>query len=394
MHLKVSKDHYAHVPHYHEESVELEMYDVDKFPPMKVWDDSLKYVFATVIGKVFPWARVGQRQVDKVYQKMCDYMQRVCKDEAEFTHYLRGVNEMWPEFSEKMKNNRGLWKFMMDVGAESLSFARFPATLVPRAIALESAFGRNYDNAGVFRVLDDGCISSRCATVEPEFVELRRRKHLAQDTIFAYIPELRRYRDKPAPQKIATVVTLGAGLLAELRSGKMTLPMIQSLHIIACDMDTTIKDELDVVFQYDYGVTFNETGIEYRFCKLEDVLADKALRRRVKIVFLDGVLSYCSSVEKMQRYIEQVEALLESDGVIMCDLTVLDPSLVRCAVVQEWKTNDKDFKMRPELSANKAIKKIERICNNLNFDMKYEVDLRNPNPLGVVFWIKGAGEIK
>ena len=54
---------------------------------------------------------------------------------------------------KKLSDNAGLVQYMNDWGSCSRSFAQFPATLVPRAIALESAFGTNYDNAGRYHKL-------------------------------------------------------------------------------------------------------------------------------------------------------------------------------------------------------------------------------------------------
>ena len=351
--LFVKKDHYTHVLHYEGELMEDLLQDYESYPPMRVWGDSLKYVLATVTGRIFPWCKVKEEQVDEIYNMMHNHVVDNVKDSKARCEHLQGLNEMWSTLKRKMLNNRGLWMMMRDSGAQSLSFARFPVSLVPRAIALESAFGVNYDNANFYRellrVLD---LSMRSAVAEPEFVELRRRAYNARKCILKHIPELEKYRSFSSGVKLGTVVTTGAGLLIELRKFGMTLAQIQSLRIVACDMDKTLLKELDVVFQHDFGVSFAESCIEYRFCTVEELLRDESLYGKVNVVLMDGILSYCQSEAQIRTYISGAKRLCDPrNSVIFCDLTVLDISLLRCALVQGWVSEDKDFAMHPELSA-------------------------------------------
>lgn len=387
--LAISKDHYTHVPHYSGEVMEEVMQDYRLYPPMRVWGDSLKYIVATLVGKILPCCRVKESQADEIYDMMSSYISENVTDLVEYHRHMDGLNVLWPALKQKMLGNRGLWKMMRDSGAESLSFAQFPVSLVPRAIALESAFGVNYDNAGIYRkLLRVQDLSMRSAAVEPELVELRRRAHHARECIFRHIPVLKEIDSVPSEEKLGTVVTTGAGLLIELRKYGMTLAQIQSLRVIACDMDESLRKELDMVCRYDFGVSFAETGIEYRFCAVEELLKDDTLYGKVNVVLMDGILSYCKNERQIQNYIYGAERLCDpANSVIFCDLTVFDWSLLRCAVVQGWVSEDKNFAMHPELSAKIAVRKMRRICRNLDFKFSYEIDPRNPSPLGVVFWI-------
>lgn len=388
MSLWTKRDHYVRVPYYPGEPMEEAMRDYETYPPMKVWSDSLKYVLATVGGKIFPWCRPTEQQIERVHRELLGYACEYCATMKELEQEIAGIEKLWPALREKLQDNAGLVKFFLDErssGARSLSFAQFPATLVPRAIALESAFGVNYDNAGVYHELAPGCISCRCGAVEPEFVELRRRAYFAKATIFQQFPELVNYAEHPAPEKLGRVVTLGAGLLVELRKYGFTLAQIQSLDIIACDMDKTLMKELDVVFMHDFGVPFKESGIDYRFCSIEEVLADQSLYGTVKVALIDGVLSYCRNKQQMLMYVAGAERLLAPGGCILCDWQVMEISLIRCALVHCWVST-----MKPSFMPFFAIWIAKWIARKLNLNIEYEVDPRNPRPLGVIvrYWTK------
>ena len=219
--------------------------------------------------------------------------------------------------------------------------------------------------------------------MEPEFVELRRRAHFANATIRQLIPELEQYVVTPSKKKLARVVTLGAGLLVELRKFGFTLAQIQSLDIVACDMDESLLVELDTVFQHDFGVPFAESGIDYRFCTIEEVLADEKLRKTTGVLLIDGVLSYCRDKQHMLEYVAGAARLVEPGGCILCDWQVMEVSLIRCALVQCWVSS-----MKPELTAGRAVRKAKWIARKLNMQIEYEIDPRNPRPLGVIvrYW--------
>ena len=363
--------------------MEEAMQDYETYPPMTVWNDSLKYVLATVGGKIFPWCRPTEQQLERIYRELLGYACANCPTKEETEQDIKGIGKLWPPLAAKLADNAGLVKFMNDHGVASRSFAQFPATLVPRAIALESAFGTNYDNAGVYHKLLPGCISCRCGAVEPEFVELRRRAYFAKSTIFQMFPELVNYADHPAEKKLGRVITMGAGLLIEFRKFGWTLAQIQSLDIIACDMDKSLLKELDVVFMHDFGVSFAESGIDYRFCSIEELMADPELKGTARVCLLDGVLSYCRNKHQMLQYVAGARGFLEPGGCILCDWQVMEISLIRCALVQCWVST-----MKPSLFAWMAVRIAKWIARKLGLEMEYQVDPRNPRPLGVIvrYW--------
>ncbi len=169
--------------------------------PYESLGDSLKYILATVSGRIFPWRKPTKEQIGQIHRELIGYAYSHCPTGEELEADIAGIEKLWSELEKKLSDNAGLVQYMNDWGSCSRSFAQFPATLVPRAIALESAFGTNYDNAGRYHKLLPGCISTRCAAVEPEFVELRRRAHFANATIRQLIPELEQYVVTPRPKK-------------------------------------------------------------------------------------------------------------------------------------------------------------------------------------------------
>lgn len=369
--LSVKKDHYAHVPIYRGEKTEEELADYHTYPPMTVWGDSLKYVFATGMSKVLPMMRPSQEQVDEIYRRLVDYAKVHCANDVELEDDLRGIREVWAKVATGIKANRGLYDYMDDYGAESRSFFRF-LDLVPHAIALESAFGVNYDNAGNYHELAPGCISRKCAVSEPIFVDLRRRGHhsgLLAHWVYNYHPE-------------DYLVTLGCGLMLELRKfGVFTLEQIRKMHIIACDADPDVRKHLDVVFRHDFGVPFEATGIEFRQCNIEEVLHDERLYDRVAAILLDGVASYLDE-STLLNYLLRMKRMLRPYGRIACDLQVMECSLIRCATALLWKSD-----MHPELTVNWAVKKMLDLSRRAGLDCQYEIDPRNPRPVGVYYYL-------
>lgn len=378
--LAVRINHYCDVPTYAGEFMEEEMLNFQIYPPMQVWNDQLKYILWTLVGKALH-LRPDARQIDEIFAMMRDYVLKHCRTPEEVGGQLAGIKQMSSRLTDLMSKNYGFYKFMRDHGAASLSYAQFPATLVPRAIALESAFGVNYDNAGVYRKLTPGCVSMRCGAMQDINVDLRRRAATANREFLRAIPKLQQHREQPSTEKLGCVVTLGAGLLVEFRKYGFTLAQIQSLKVIACDMDETLRKELDVVFMHDFGVPFAKSGVDYRFCSIDEVLADPELQGAADVVLMDGVLSYCDDEAHMERYVRGMKSLLKPTGVICCDLQVVTIGLAMCKFVHGWES-----KMKPEKSPQRAIKKMMRIRKNVGgLKMSYEVDPRNPKPVGVTF---------
>ena len=69
----------------------------------------------------------------------------------------------------------------------------------------------------------------------------------------------------------------------------------------------------------------------------------------------------------------------------MCDWQIMEISLIRCALVQCWVSS-----MKPSLKPFLAILIAKWIARKLNLEIEYEVDPRNPRPLGVIvrYWTK------
>lgn len=385
MSLWTRRDHYAHVPYYKGEPMEEAMRDYETYPPMTVWNDSLKYILATVGGRVFPWRRPTERQLERIHRELLGYACEHYTATEELKQGLDGVNTLWPKLYEKLEDNAGLVKLMNNYGAKSWAFAQFPATLVPRAIALDSSFGNNYDNAGTYCCLMGDHASCWSGAVTPVLVELRRRAYFAKSTIFQQFSELVNYANHPAPQKLGRVITAGGGLLVEFRKYGWTLSQIQSLDIIACDMDETLLKELDVVFMHDFGVPFSETGIQYRHCTIEEMLADESLYGTAKVFLIDGVLSYCRDKQQMLAYVAGAKNCLTPDGCILCDWQIMEISLLLCVLVHCWVST-----MKPELFPWMAVWKAKWIARKLGLRVEYQVDPRNPRPLGVIarYWVE------
>lgn len=383
---------YHYTEFYGSEWAEMALKDYQTYPPMRVWGDSLKYVFLTLIGNVFPFLQPKVKDVKNLKEDLLAFgirkirsdpfiMEKMLRnapgpisEKKAIDLYRQGVEEMWPKLEEILLKNKGLFELMRNGGGvQSLTFAKFPADLVPHARALESAWGNNYDNAGIYRILDRDDISARYAVMEPIFADLRRRTYIAHQEIMKLVEFAKKTGKRPR------VISLGAGLLIEFRKYGITLDDLRLLDIVACDADKSLKEDLDTVLQFDFGVSLQESGIDYRFAKIDELFKDTDLQGSASLVLMDGVLSYCSDSEKLA-YVIGMKTLLNANGKIICDFQILEPSLIRCKLVHEWKS-----KMKPELSVKKAINKMANIATIAELELTSLPDERNPRPLGVVF---------
>lgn len=366
---------------------------------MDDWDDAWKYILKMIGGKVLPGLKPTEAQVQQVYEDLTTYAWEYCGqgNNLDTQSVIREINRTWPQVSEMLLGNAGSIAFMNDMGSHSLGFYYF-LLLVPRASALESAFGYNYVNDGVYRDLRFDPVSKRLATMEPIFVEIRRRDYRSQEVVRQALARYREKRERylscdawTGDNKVPVrplIISLGGGLLAEFRKFGFTLQDIRDLRIVACDTDEKLPQELDAIFRHDFGVSFAESGIEYRLCEIEDVFKDSELQNAADVVLMDGILSYYSQINDMQRMVEGALALLKRDGKFACDLQVMHPSLIRCATVLFWKSS-----MKPERSAGRALSKMRQICANLQTQiLRYEVDPRNKKPVGVHFVLAKGGE--
>lgn len=373
---------------------------LENYPTMTDWNDAWKYILRMVSGKILPWCKPTEAQIQAIYDDLTAYAWEYCGEDNDLDtqSVVKEIERTWPKVRTMLRENAGLIAYMNDLGSHSLGFYYF-LLLVPRAIALESAFGNNYVNDGTYRSLKFDFVSSRSAVKEPIFAQLRWRDYRSQEAVREalerYRAELERYMNHDAwvrsgakvPQK-PLVISLGGGLLAEFRKFGFSLQDIRDLRIIACDMDESLLKELDVVFQHDFGIPFSESGIEYRICSIEDMFKDSELWGMADVVLMDGILSYYPKLQDMQRMVAGALSLLKREGKLACDLQVMHPTLIRCALVLFWKSN-----MVPELSARKALKKMRQICANLQTQiLRYEVDPRNKKPVGVHFVLAKGGE--
>lgn len=341
-----------------------------KYRPVKTW----KYILKTLFGRIVPWLKPTEAQAQRVYDDLISYTRS--NYVGDMHHAINVINDGWPTVKKLLLNNAGLVSYFNDYGSQSLGFYRF-IQLVPRAVALESAFGAGYRNDGIYGTFRGDFPMSCSGVAEPIFVELRWRDYLSQAVIRE---ELALYRSGKKKQK-PRIISLGAGLLAEFRRFGFTLEDIRDLDIIVCDMDEGLLSDLDVVFMHDFGVKFSESGIKFCICDVDEMCNNPELLGTADVVLMDGVLSYYPKLRDMQGKVAGAMRLLKQGGKLACDLQVMHLTLIRCVIVFYWISS-----MIPELSARRALRKMRKICKNLGIEIvRSRVDPRNDKPVGVHF---------
>ena len=154
-------------------------------------------------------------------------------------------------------------------------------------------------------------------------------------------------------------------------------------QVVAVDEDEEVFKNLELV----YGRDPSELGITYLKDRDENVCADLAHYRRYDAVLMQGLLSYYHDVGSNRRTVELLRGLtktLRPGGIIICDLQVFEPTLVRCALSMGWESD-----LLPDWTTESAIRRMEKACRKVGLEVvSVKIDAWNKTPCGVMFTLR------
>ncbi len=272
--------------------------------------------------------------------------------EQELYKLAKLMTEMHPDLQsttllkilDKIKGNKGLYQFFLDYGMYSDFFIPW-LMQIPRASALEVAFGYGYDIGGKWRKIPKDDAFYWWVIREGMFIYLRERAVRAAELI----------------EGKKDVLFLGAGYLPELRRVGYEAETHQ--RIIAVDSDADIpKSEL-----FDNLKDLKNIDLEYRIGNLLATLKDG--KELFDAVVMNGVMSYC--YDRILDIIWLAIDKLKPSGTFLFDLQLKEWNIVRDALVFDWKT---DPPMMLIEDTDVVVKLVESRCRNLPVRVSHSID--------------------
>lgn len=273
--------------------------------------------------------------------------------------------QIWDKVSQLLQNP-SMAKFCEDTKAMESEFFPMWLCTVPRAVALEVAYGYSTDLNGKHRPIPDS---------DPLAVWV-------DEPVFKYL----RYRDSIAAKLLhgKELLFLGAGWLPELRfSGFLKTRFSAEQKFYCCDQDPEIN--LKALLEPEILESF-----DYRLETMDKMLAEMQAMVTGRgygfnTVVAKGVLSY--QLEALPKVVQAVMDLLEPNGVFIFDLQLKHWTLVRNALLFNWSAGGK-FKLLETVI--EAINVVQESCLGTNHFEKIVIqpDEVNDEPVGVVFTVR------
>ncbi len=328
------------------------------FYPKNARSDGWRFIIPSLMSKFFH-LKSSWKDVEQVRKDLVEYLEWTSPTKEELQVQLKGLDEIWPRISQMMRNNRGMTKLMLDHGWQSKIILKYISEGA-QASSLEVFFGRAYDLAGNFVHLpyDDKAINY--SVWEPIGVFIRERIQYAQAVL-----------DRPNLK----VLTCGAGFLPEWRLFGFDKKKLNH-EILAIDADERIPAR----FQDVLGCDPSEMGVTYMTASIENVCQVVYLRDAHDVVLAQGIASYYRDQQKTKDLLAHLARVTKPGGKIIFDLQVMEPTLVRCAASMGWVSD-----LSPDWTAKSAIRRVQKVCDELGLTLEYKVDSRNVRPVGVMF---------
>lgn len=347
------------------------------FRPKEVWRDSLRFILPSLLSKVFR-LKTPRGKVDEVYWRLHEYLLEVDADAEQLAKDVAGLDAGWKQMRRMLRQNRGMTKLMLDHGCRSKII--YPYILGgAQAVNLEVFNGRAFDLSGNFVDIPYSDRAIMYAVWEPIGVDIRERIMFEQNNLNS----LARLAQNAGREM--KVLTCGAGLCSFLRMYGFRVP--KNCQIMAVDLDERNLDNLKLVFDdvrlTENGCVLPDYNVKYELASIEDVCYRSENRACFDLVNLQGVASYYRFGGKTKRLISDLLRVLRNDGVILLDLQVFEVSLLRCSLCMGWTST-----LFPDWTVKSAVKRMQKICNQLNLEMEYQTCTRNKRPTTVLFRLR------
>lgn len=331
-------------------------------PNMPVFDPGV-YCFP-YIGLAQKGDMPTEEQVEGVKNGVLQYSEHV-GTKKQYHEDGAGIEATWPKMEKRLAGSPGLTQLMLDHGCNSRYFYTYLCYtgMGAYALALEmkDGYGMPVSLKGFEKIPKDDW-AYIVAVEEPSHVARRFTDGIVQELL----------------RGAGSIFEVGGALLPAYRHYGYPLGKIGQ-KIVTCDLESSMQVQLRKILDGPLG----SYGIE---SITGDALLEMTNPKHFKaydIVRMTGVLSYYPKTEEKKQFVEVAQRLLKNDnGVIVCDLQTMGPSLVRSALINLWPMDPRDpHKLTPSENVDTAIKEMSEIAKATNLDMVYKVDSCNGNPL-------------
>lgn len=327
--------------------------DFARFPAMEHGKYSWKYV-QTQLGAKLLGRKVTVEDTLRQKQRLVAYLEQFTRgDSAKLKSYLEGLEQIWPGMQERMMKSPALLQYVGDFAVRSPSLLNF-MSWVPCSETMENAFGYGYNLAGEYGPLALDDVAFYWSLREPVLAQIRQRVYYGQDKIAEWMEHPERWQGGKL-----RILFVGAGRSPETRRRGYPTSWFEQQHVVMVDEDKKVWDNLDYLFELTHGKTVKELGIEYYNTSLAEFVRDRQWAGYFDLILMQGVMSYYSDNVQTQHMLRDVRSLLHAGGQIVMDLQLFHISLLRCKFALDWNTNPP---LSPDMSANKAVKRIHKAC--------------------------------
>lgn len=287
-------------------------------------------------------------------------------DRTAFEADARGIESSWPMMRNLLAKSMGLTQMMLDYGVNSRYFYQYVYAANQKlfAVALETKDGRAMPLSGekVFETIPSDDWATTVAVEDPNHSARRGTDGVCQTL-------LRNAKD---------IFEAGAGLMPAYRNFGYPLGQLGQQRIVACDSDARLLEYLPAAF----GGALEQYGIDYQIGNLMAVMDRPEYFGRFDVVRMTGVLSYFREFGDKLAIMQKARRLLKSDGVIVTDLWVMGPAVIRSGLIGIWPTDKNDpYLLTPSADIQTAIAEMTEMCQRIGLPFVHTSDVVNGNPI-------------
>ncbi len=326
------------------------------FYPRRPWHDMWQYTLLGLLSQKLH-LKTPDYLIFKVRRQIEGFLKEVNKDNPEqLNKDLKGFKKVWEDLEPACRQNLGMVKLLLD-GDYRSRFLPKGITVGAHAILLEIFHsGCTFSVSGEFEPIPYQDMMALMTIWEPIGLCMQERVIYTQSAILRNIEQFKKFH----PGETFRIIIYGAGLLPEFRTNGFSIEGV-NVEIVALDMEEDNLKYLSLV----YDKPISELGATYKIIDFRDFCSDPTNFGYFHLGIGMGVLSYYT--QEMQNIISMLMRTLKPDGELICDLQLLCAGLGKNAYAQGWKSN-----LSPELTANRAIKKMTAIANSLKLKMSYK----------------------
>jgi len=347
--------------HFFEHPMNRLMLEGTHLPQYDPEELAIKYIKIAKSGR-----KPTNEQVEAVKTGLLSFCEKTHgNNRAAFEADVRGIEQSWPTMHPILANSMGLTQMMLDYGIMSRFFYQYVYKASKRefAVALETKDGRAMPLSGekVFETIPMDDWAMTVAVEDPNHSARRGTDGVCQTLL----------------RNSKSIFEAGAGLMPAYRNYNYPLGQLDQ-RIVACDSDGRLLEYLPAVF----GRPLEDYGIDYQVGNLLEVMDRPEYFGAFETVRMTGLLSYFRDFKDKMEVMQKAKRLLKRDGVIMTELWVMGPAVIRSGIIGIWPTDPNDpYLLTPSANIQAAVEEMDVICREIDLPFVHTSDVVNGNPV-------------